>query len=94
MNTLRQQKSINEYIKKYIYENDLINRDGNILYMEKTFTIASVLRYCIQENNNKNITKKQIESCFAVLKEFISGNVNIVWNDNKLKVIKIKEGNT
>ena len=81
---------IREYILKYLNEKELIRHEDNVIYSEKVFIISAVLRWCLERMQKKQMSADLWAKNRKIIAQYIAGTIDIVWLENKFKVIEVQ----
>jgi len=59
---------------------------GNVIFAEKVFFVNSVIKWCLQRRENKEISIKQFRSYMLLLDKYVKQQIDLSWRDKKLLV--------
>jgi len=80
---------IAKFIIKFLKSRKLLEHEENVVYCDKAFIIASVLRFCHNEKIKGKINEKHITAYFKALYEFEQGNIELLWHEGIVKAKKL-----
>jgi len=78
--------SVKNTILVWLKDEGAITKENNIYHAERAFFANSVIQWCIQQKEGKNLLPDQIENYMKAVKLFLEKKVDLFWEDDIIKI--------
>ena len=73
-------------ILAWLKNEQCITFNKNIIHAEKAFFISSVIKWCIKERENKELSDSRVNKYLRLIKQYLNEDLDLYWEGGKIVI--------